>query len=517
MSLGEPFTLIEESPSTSPHQLFNNVVDLSSGKTADHDLQYVAALRDANPKMIVTAIPTNNVNLRSFAASGHATCELDMKSDSFASWRGYVAPTTRSRKGQLGEQIHFAKYHYQWDGEDFILYTVANVQYVLKERRDGEPSLGPSDVTDKLIMTIGEWQNSGLNQTVLVYDGYWQQSRDLWLAVQKANWDKVILDENMKSELTSVTDKFFDSKDVYEELGVPWKRGLIFGGSPGNGKTISIKALMHSLLFEREDPVPTLYVRNAPATYHIRNVFTMARRLAPCMLVLEDIETIVTPQTRSYFFNEMDGLENNDGLFIVASTNFLDRLDPGLSKRPSRFDRKYIFPIPNEHERTLYCEFWRRKLQNKPKIEFPQKLCPAMARITDGFSFAFLQECFVAALLRLVREDDDFISQAAGLSLDTNDEGLNHYALWRAFKDQADALRKQIESGGNDMVRDVHQQGMLPAPGLGGKGLSMGGGLGNDSQEGCGFDASEGPGMLPALPPGQNKARVINSSAFAMV
>jgi ATP-dependent Zn protease len=127
------------------------------------------------------------------------------------------------------------------------------------------------------------------------------------------------------------------------------------------------------------------------------------------MLVLEDIETIVTPQTRSYFFNEMDGLENNDGLFVVASTNFLDRLDPGLSKRPSRFDRKYIFPIPNEHERTLYCEFWRQKLQNKPKINFPQKLCPAMAHITDGFSFAFLQECFVATLLTLAREQGLYI------------------------------------------------------------------------------------------------------------
>jgi AAA+ superfamily predicted ATPase len=74
-----------------------------------------------------------------------------------------------------------------------------------------------------------------------------------------------------------------------------------FHGPPGNGKTISIKALMHTLLFDRgKDPIPTLYVRNAPNTYHIRNVFTQARALAPCMLVLEDIETIVTPLTRSY-------------------------------------------------------------------------------------------------------------------------------------------------------------------------------------------------------------------------
>lgn len=503
----ERFTLVEESSDSGPHHLFDDVTKLSSAKTADHDLQYVAALRDANPEMIVTSIPAANVNLRAFAASGLATCELDTKTDSYASWRGFIAPQVRSGSGQLGEQIHFAKYHYNWNDEDFVLFTVANVQYVLKERQGSEGPLGPSHITDKLILTVGKWQDSSLNQTVLVYDGYWQRSRDLWLAVQKANWDKVILDEDMKSELTSVVDKFFDSKDVYEDLGVPWKRGLIFGGEPGNGKTISIKALMHTLLFERKDPVPTLYVRNAPQTYHIRNVFTMARRLSPCMLVFEDIETIVTPQTRSYFFNEMDGLENNDGLFVVASTNFLDRLDPGLSKRPSRFDRKYIFPIPNEHERTLYCEFWRHKLENKPKISFPRKLCPAMAHITNGFSFAFLQECFVATLLTLAREEGVYVSQFAQLRLRKSDS-LDQYPLWRVFKEQADALRKQIEDGGKDSAGFMQMwqgSGSLAPPQP----------CECQSKENIEHALSPTADVLPDLPGG--KARVINPAAFALV
>ena len=161
------------------------------------------------------------------------------------------------------------------------------------------------------------------------------------------------------------------------------------------------------------------------------------------MLVLEDIETIVTPQTRSYFFNEMDGLENNDGLFVVASTNFLDRLDPGLSKRPSRFDRKYKFPLPNEHERTLYCEFWRRKLKSNKSIDFPKKLCPAMAHITPGFSFAFLQECFVATLLVLARKREETTGTRP---FDGDNDDLDDYELWVTFKEQADILRKEVES-----------------------------------------------------------------------
>lgn len=536
----EPFTLVEESGhNKGPHHLFSDVTDLSSAKTADHDLQYVVALRKANPDMIVTALPGTNVNLRAFAASGSATCELDTETDSFASWRGYVAPSVRSDSGQVGEQIHFAKYHYKWNDEDFMLYTVGNVQYLLKERQVSEPALGPSQITDKLILTVGKWQDSGLNQTVLVYDWYWQRSRDLWLAVQKANWDKVILDSKMKSELTSVVSKFFDSKAVYSDLGVPWKRGLIFGGPPGNGKTISIKALMHTLLFDRADPIPTLYVRDAPYNYHIRNVFTTARRLAPCMLVLEDIETIVTSQTRSYFFNELDGLSNNDGLFVVASTNFLDQLDPGLSKRPSRFDRTYIFPLPNEHERTLYCEFWRRKLQDKPKMAFafPSKLCPPMAAVTDGFSFAFLQECFVATLLALAREgeqgeqsvqdehdeQDEHVSDASRPRLGDEDD-LDSYVLWRRFKEQAAALRKQIEDGGG---KDSDFPPRLRSTQV----ISSGGGVGGGSLPKAEAEADadehliaavEEPTNLtltaaPALPPGYGKARVINPAAFALV
>jgi len=60
---------------------------------------------------------------------------------------------------------------------------------------------------------------------------------------------------------------------------------------------------MHTLL-ERKHPIPTLYVKSAPASYYIMDVFRFARQMSPCMLVLEDVETIVTPATRSYFFNE---------------------------------------------------------------------------------------------------------------------------------------------------------------------------------------------------------------------
>lgn len=112
---------------------------------------------------------------------------------------------------------------------------------------------------------------------------------------------------------------------------------------------------------------------------------------------------MVTEKARSYFLNEVDGLESNDGILMIGSTNHLDRLDPAIAKRPSRFDRKYHFKVPNEHERTLYCEYWQQKMAKNPSVDFPEELCPILAKLTKDFSFAYLKELFVTSLLILAR------------------------------------------------------------------------------------------------------------------
>lgn len=118
---------------------------------------------------------------------------------------------------------------------------------------------------------------------------------------------------------------------------------LQYYGPPGNGKTISIKATMRTL-YQRKDSIPSLYVRSlnsfAGPEYSIKQIFRLARQEAPCLLIFEDLDSLIGESVRSYLYNEMDGLQANDGVLIVGSTNHLDQLDPGMSKRPSRFDRE---------------------------------------------------------------------------------------------------------------------------------------------------------------------------------
>ncbi|KAL5391416.1 hypothetical protein DPSP01_001285 [Paraphaeosphaeria sporulosa] len=451
MASADDFTFIDNDGLHSPPQIFPDFQQLLNGKGFDPDVQLVTALREKHPELIVTSVPATNINLLQFAAAGYAQAELDEDTEPVIRWRGFVGPGHRGGSGHLADAVFYGRYKYTWNNERFIVYTViiglSSMQYILKEPQGNETTTSHSSVVDRLLATVGAWLTKE-EPAIYIYDSGWMRSTKLWEEVKKAKWEDVILDPKMKKALTEVANKFFDNEEIYREYGVPWKRGLIFHGPVGNGKTISLKALMHTVQ-ERKKPVVTLYVKSAPYPWNIRQVFQMARSMTPCMLVLEDIDTIVTKQTRSYFFNEVDGLENNDGMLMIATTNHLDELDPGLSKRPSRFDRKYLFPLPSKGERAQYAQYWRHKLKNKKSIDFPSKLCDAVADITEDFSFAYLKEAFVATLLDLARAHDGDGEDEDSASKD--DDPLDKYEFWRAFKAQVKILRREM---GSDEGRD---------------------------------------------------------------
>lgn len=240
-------------------------------------------------------------------------------------------------------------YDYSWNSHSFFLYNAkfsennCNVDnlYILskpEEATTDSTTVSPKFVDD-LIAAASMW-HAEVRDAILVFDQQrWTQDTELFKAVKSASWDDVILDTDA---LIHDVESFFDCEDDYKRFAVPWKRGIIFNGTPGNGKTISIKALMHSLA-ARKDPIPSLYVKSLAgcnnACYAIRQIFTTARQYSPCLLIFEDLDSLIDDKTKSFFLNEIDGLEDNDGLMMLGSTNYLERLDAGISKRPGRFDR----------------------------------------------------------------------------------------------------------------------------------------------------------------------------------
>ena len=297
----------------------------SSAQRVSTDTVLVAALRQQYPELRLTVTPAPTCNLLAYAAAGFASVEpIEDPKDPFSSalkWRQYVPPARRmgGGGGALYNQVQFGKYMYKYKKSEFILYIASG--------RDGMTAypqvfnnyiLGTEQhVVDDLVMSASRWAIN-LHNEVWVFDGgWWQKSAELWQSVQNSEWENVILPREVKEAIIDDVEDFFSSEAVYRKLQVPWKRGIIYYGPPGNGKTISIKAMMHAL-YKKHDPIPTLYVRSLSSyggpEYSIKAIFAKARQEAPCYLVFEDLDSLVTDNVRSYFLNEVDGLKENDGM-----------------------------------------------------------------------------------------------------------------------------------------------------------------------------------------------------------
>jgi transitional endoplasmic reticulum ATPase len=486
--------------------------DHSTAKRVNTDAVIIEALRTQYPNLDLVIAPEGRLNLLAYAAAGFAkaTPVEDAHGDGVYGpgirWRSYAPPARRldSGAGVMVERVLFGKYMYKWKDQEAIVY--------IADGRDGTqyyPSVtnhyiltNATHKVDELIKEATKWTVE-LHDEVWVFDqGYWQKSAELYDSVRKASWESVILDEDMKKALIADVEQFFDSQKIYQDLKVPWKRGIIYYGPPGNGKTISIKAMMHSLYQRGKDgdsrlAVPTLYVRSLASyggpEFALKQIFGKARQEAPCYLVFEDLDSIVNDSVRSYFLNEVDGLKSNDGILMVGSTNHLDRLDPGISKRPSRFDRKYYFPDPSYDQRVQYAHFWQGKLKDNKHLDFPDKLCGKIAEITDKFSFAYMQEAFVASLLAIAgrggkdvraaeweaqkwagpqdplmhSKEPSFIKAFAQRDFMPlqSDPALDKLELWVEIQKQVKILRAEMEEKARSSMMDLpsHPAGRYPS------------------------------------------------------
>ncbi|KAL8709466.1 MAG: hypothetical protein Q9220_005849 [cf. Caloplaca sp. 1 TL-2023] len=478
-------------------QVFNNIKKHYGSARYSTDLAITSALRAHYPEYTTTVTP-GATGVLALAGAGQAEAKLDTTTNEYTAWRIHQPVTDRSgRKGETGDSVSFGKYDYKWKGREFIVYVASFFQdynvikntYILSHTQDDEIVDGHSKWTDELIAAAAQWAVD-LHNEVWVFDQeQWSKNSELWNSVQGSTWDDVILDSTMKKTLIEDVEGFFDRKDDYKEFGVPWKRGIIFHGIPGNGKTISIKALMRFLSF-RPDPIPTLYVKSLAGChgphYAIREIFVKARQTAPCLLVFEDLDSLITDQVKSFFLNEVDGLESNDGIMMIGSTNYrkwapsaicghlfagrlilnrtVDRLDPGIAKRPSRFDRKYHFALPAIEERTQYCDYWRSKLSIKKAIDFPPELSRAVAELTEGFSFAYLKETFIQALLILVAAQRGGVEEVDGVGEAIGPESLRQNALWWTICKQVITLRIEMEDSRKSADEAAQNAGNGTAP-----------------------------------------------------
>jgi ATPases of the AAA+ class len=253
--------------------------------------------------------------------------------------------------------------------------------------------------TDESLIRFLEEMNSRqrANTKIMVFtdtrDGLEQTRETIAGAVARSD---VYMEEELKTQIYRSIDEFF-SKDrmFFQTYGIPYKRGILLYGKPGNGKTTLVKSIASTT----GAPVAYWQITEYTSSGSIQEVFASAMQMAPMVLVIEDIDSM--PEAcRSFFLNTLDGATSKEGIYLIGTTNYPEKIDPALINRAGRFDRAYEVKPPNEALRLSYLLH-----KGMERLADPEAVARA-ARLTEGFSLAQLSELYASAALQMHYEGE---------------------------------------------------------------------------------------------------------------
>ncbi|MBI4816431.1 MAG: ATP-binding protein [Deltaproteobacteria bacterium] len=227
---------------------------------------------------------------------------------------------------------------------------------------------------------------------------------------KKYGWEDLFLETRTRELLIDEVRGFFDRGEVYRKLSLPHRRGLLLHGPPGCGKTLFGKILASTLADCVFIWVTAADVASASA---VGSVFKIARCCRRAVLFFEDLDLYASRRaygpnnaTLGELLVQLDGLDSNDGILVVATTNDLEAIEPALRDRPSRFDRVIAFAPPPYEVRLQHLEHILAPL-GVSRVALAE-----IARKSEGFSGAQIQEISVRARLRAALDGCGEVSEA---------------------------------------------------------------------------------------------------------
>ena len=220
-----------------------------------------------------------------------------------------------------------------------------------------------------------------------------------------------------KQEMAEIID-YLKYPKKFEKMGARIPKGILLSGHPGTGKTLLAKAVAG------EANVPFYSISGSDfvemfvgvGASRVRDMFKKAQQTAPCIIFIDEIDAVgrqrgagfggghdEREQTLNQLLVEMDGMEENTGVVVIAATNRPDVLDPALL-RAGRFDRQITVALPDRKGREAILHVHARNKKFVKDLDLG-----ALAKRTPGFSGADLENVLNEAAILAVRENKDEI------------------------------------------------------------------------------------------------------------
>ncbi len=188
----------------------------------------------------------------------------------------------------------------------------------------------------------------------------------------RLTWNDVMLDEAVEKTIQRQLIDYLAKRRLFQHNQIPQKRGILLYGPPGNGKTMIGRVVASS------GQATFIWVTAADAERNtgLKNAFALARRLRPAVLFLEDLDFYASHRTLGQngclgeLLAQMDGLERNDGIFVIGTTNDLAAIEPAIKERPSRFDVVLEIGLPKfPARRKMFAKNLARQIDSEAVLE----------------------------------------------------------------------------------------------------------------------------------------------------
>ena len=260
----------------------------------------------------------------------------------------------------------------------------------------------PAEILDKIKVTMEDFEAS-------LREVHPSTMREVLVETPNVHWEDIGGLDDVKQELRQAVEWPLKYRELYDYAGMKPPKGILLYGPPGTGKTLLAKAVA------TESEVNFISVKGpellskwvGESERGVREVFRKARQAAPCIIFLDEVDSLVPPRGRDYgtgvtervvsqVLTELDGLETLKDVVVIAATNRPDMIDPALL-RPGRIDRLLHVGMPDAEARREILEIHTREMPLDDSVDLEE-----LSKDMEGYSGADIEAtCSAASQLAL--------------------------------------------------------------------------------------------------------------------